>query len=53
MDCPDQDHPAELAQQDEEIREDLMSTKQWFGDWDPERFDFEATAKEFHRRMNY
>ena len=44
---------AELARLDEDIREDLLSTRQWLGDWDPERFDYEATARELARRVRY
>jgi len=41
---------AELAQLDESQRDDLLSVRTWFGNWDPERFDFEATAEELRRR---
>lgn len=38
---------------DEAIKEKLLSWREWFGDWDPERFDFEATAREMTRRVVY
>ena len=44
---------AELGRLDEEQREELLSTREWFGDWDPERFDFEAAAGEMRRRVSY
>ena len=42
---------AELGRLDEDQREDLLSTRKWFGNWDPERFDFEETAREMRRRV--
>lgn len=45
--------PEELARLDEDTREILVSRRRWFGDWDPERFDFEATAREMRRRVTY
>ena len=44
---------AELSKLDAETREELISTKEWFGDWNPERFDIEATNKAMKRRVNY
>ena len=35
----------ELAALEEETREELLSTREWFGNWDPERFDFEEVAR--------
>ncbi|MGB2821998.1 MAG: plasmid pRiA4b ORF-3 family protein [Phycisphaerae bacterium] len=42
---------AELERLDDETKEELLSVRSWFGDWDPERFDFEATARELRRRV--
>lgn len=44
---------AELERLDEEQRDELLSVREWFGDWDPERFDFEATAGQMRRRVSY
>lgn len=41
----------ELAELDPEIKDELLSMREWLGDWDPERFDFEATGKELARRV--
>ena len=41
----------ELDELDAEIRDELLSVREWFGEWDPEKFDFEATAKEMSRRV--
>lgn len=43
----------ELDGLDDDMKDELLSVREWFGAWDPERFDFEATAKEMRRRVRY
>ena len=43
----------ELDRLDEDVRDELLSVREWLGGWDPERFDLEATAREMRRRVNY
>jgi len=35
----------DIKRMDEYNREELLSIRKWLGDWDPRRFDFDATAK--------
>jgi len=44
---------AELKGLDEEQREELLSVRNWFGDWDPEQLDFEATSGALRRPVRY
>ena len=36
----------ELAGLDEDDEAEVLSMREWIGEWDPEEFDFDATAKE-------
>ena len=38
---------------DEAIKENLFVRGDWFGGWDPERFDLEATARQMTRKVVY
>jgi len=40
---------SKLEDMDEYAKEELLSRREWLGDWHPEHFDFEATAKQLKR----
>lgn len=40
---------SKLKDMDEYAKEDLLSRREWLGNWHPEHFDFEATAKQLKR----
>ncbi|MFA9476966.1 plasmid pRiA4b ORF-3 family protein [Phycisphaerales bacterium AB-hyl4] len=44
----------EIAELDDPAeRSELEMTKQWLGDWHPQRFDFDAITNEFKQRVNW
>ena len=40
---------SKLKDMDEYAKDELLSRREWLGDWHPEHFDFEATAKRLKR----
>lgn len=40
---------SKLKDMDEYSREELLSRREWLGDWHPEHFDFELTARQLKR----
>lgn len=40
---------SKLKDMDEYAKEELLSRREWLGDWHPEHFDFDATAKQLKR----
>ena len=44
---------AELGRLDEDQRDQLLSVRKWFGGWNPERLDLQATANDMRQRVSY
>ena len=44
---------AELEKREEYEKEEILSWREWMGDWDPRRFEFDATAKQLRRPVRW
>jgi hypothetical protein len=40
---------SKIEDMDEYAREELLSIREWLGEWHPEHFDFDETAKQLKR----